>query len=142
MRKVIPISLVLLVLMAAVVFAGGGQQGAASGKPIVGISLPTKEQAFWPLLGAQYEKIFPEAGYKIILEYAEDVPERQIMQVENMITRGAKILMVTPVDGFSLTDVCKKAKEAGCIIISCDRLIMNTKDIDYFVTYDLFKAGV
>ncbi|MDR0718032.1 MAG: sugar-binding protein [Treponema sp.] len=140
MRKVILISLVLVLLASVFVFAGGGQQGA--GKKIVGIALPTKEQPIWPAQGNALTKIFTDAGYQVIIEYAEDMPERQIMQIENMITRGCKYLIITAVDTFSLTDICEKAKDAGIKIISSDRLIMNTKNVDYYVSFDLIRNGI
>jgi putative multiple sugar transport system substrate-binding protein len=112
-----------------------------SSKPIIGISMPTKEQPIWTAQGTRLLEAFEGAGYRTILEYAEDVAERQILQLENMITRGAKYLIIAAVDTYSLTDICGKAKEAGIKVISSDRLIMNTSDLDYYITFDLIRMG-
>ena len=69
---------------------------------------------------------FEELGYKTNLQYAEDVVENQIAQIENMITRGVSALVVAAVDGEALSDVLRKAGEAGIPVISYDRLIRNS----------------
>lgn len=108
---------------------------------LIGIAMPTKEQPIWSAYGTQLKARLDAAGYRTILEYAEDVAERQISQLENMMMQGAKYLIVAPVDTFSLTDVCENAKASGVGVISCDRLIMNTKGVDYYVTFDLIRMG-
>lgn len=129
--------------MAFAVLAGCNKKapGREGGKPTIGIAMPTKEQPIWAANGNRLVEIFSNAGYPTIIEFAEDTPERQIMQIENMITRGAKYIVTTPVDPYSLTDVCGKAKDAGVTVISEGRLIMNTENVDYYVTFDLLRMG-
>lgn len=110
-------------------------------KPIIGIFMPTKEQPIWAQYGKRLEEGFTAAGYEVILEFAEDVAERQIGQIENAITKGAKYVVIAAVDSFALSDVCGKAKEEGIKVISCDRLIMNTDNVDYYVTFDMIRLG-
>ena len=82
----------------------------AGGK--VGISMPTKSSERWVSDGANMVKEFEKLGYKTDLQYAEDVIENQVAQIENMITKGVNILVIAPIDGESLTDVLKKAHDA------------------------------
>ena len=110
-------------------------------KVVVGIAMPTKEQPIWAAYGDKLEVAFQEAGFDTIVEFAEDDTSRQIMQIENMITKGAKYLVVSAVDSFSLSDVCNKAAEAGIRVIAGDRLINNTENVDYYVTFDLIRMG-
>jgi putative multiple sugar transport system substrate-binding protein len=140
-KKLMTILVCILVLGG---FLGCNKKPAAdqgSSKPVIGISMPTKEQPIWSAQGTRLVEAFEGAGYSTLLEYAEDVTERQILQLENMITRGAKYLIIAAVDTYSLTDICGKAKEAGIKVISSDRLIMNTNDVDYYVTFDLIRMG-
>ena len=132
---------VVLACILAVIVIAGCNKSTAGGKTIVGLSMPTKEQPIWAAYGGRLDEAFQGAGYATILEFAEDVPERQIAQLENMITRGAKYLVIAAVDTYALTDICQKAREGGIKVISCDRLIMNTKDLDYYVTFDLVRMG-
>lgn len=110
-------------------------------KVIVGIAMPTKEQPIWASYGKRLVEAFGAAGYDTVLEFAEDDTSRQIMQIENMITKGAKYLVISAVDGYALTDVCDKAAAAGIKVIAGDRLLMNTTNVDYYVTFDLIRMG-
>ena len=118
---------------------GGGT--AAEEKITVGILMPTKEQTIWSTQGDRLVEAYQEAGYDTLIEYAEDSAEDQVMQIENMITKGADVLVIVAVDGAALTDACEKAKEEGIIVIAEDRLITNTDAVDFYVTFDLYKMG-
>ena len=87
-------------------------------------------------------RLFQEQGYKTDLQYAEDVVENQISQIENMITKGVDVMVIASVDGNTLTDVIKKAHDEGIQVISYDRLIRNTPYLTYYATFDNFKVGV
>jgi putative multiple sugar transport system substrate-binding protein len=66
----------------------------------------------------------------------------QIQQLENMITKGCKVLVIASIDGSALTDVLAKAAENDIKVIAYDRLIMNSENVDYYATFDNFKVGV
>lgn len=119
--------------------AGGAAKGAG-GK--VGISMPTKSSERWVNDGANMVKEFEALGYKTDLQYAEDVVENQISQIENMITKGVNILVIAPIDGESLTDVLKKAHNEKIEVIAYDRLIKKSEYVSYYATFDNFKVGV
>ena len=138
MKKVLALILALA-MMATLVACGGGAAG--SDKTIVGILMPTKEQTIWSIQGDRLVEGFEAAGYETLIEYAEDNAANQATQIENMITKGAEVLIIVAVDGAALTDACEKAKEEGILIIAEDRLITNTDAVDYYVTFDLVKMG-
>lgn len=132
----------LMTAALALLLAFGGEARTGEKKDItIGIAMPTKEQPIWAAYGTQLKSYLEGAGYQTILEYAEDVTERQIAQLENMIMQDAKHLIIAPVDTFSLTDVCETARSLGVSVLSCDRLIMNTEAVDYYVTFDLIRMG-
>ena len=108
---------------------------------LIGILMPTKEQTTWSNQARLLEEQFAAAGFTTSTEYAEDDSAKQVMQIENMITKGAKALVIAAVDCAALTDACEKAKEAGCVIVADDRLITNTEAVDYYVTFDLVTLG-
>jgi putative multiple sugar transport system substrate-binding protein len=103
--------------------------------------MPTKEQTIWSIQGERLVAGYQEAGYATEIEFAEDDSARQATQIENMISKGVDALVVVAVDGAALTDACEKAKEAGIVVIAEDRLITNTKAVDFYVTFDLVKMG-
>src|SRR5690606_23590389 len=65
----------------------------------------------------------------------------QIQQLENMITKKCKVLVIASIDGSALTEVLRKAAENGIKVIAYDRLIMNSEHVDYYATFDNFKVG-
>ncbi|HEX7057344.1 MAG TPA: multiple monosaccharide ABC transporter substrate-binding protein [Bacilli bacterium] len=118
----------------------GGKSAAKSG--YVGISMPTKSSERWVHDGQNMVKEFEKLGYKTDLQYAEDVVENQVSQIENMITKGVDVLVIAPIDGESLTNVLEKANKEGIKVISYDRLIKKTPYVDYYATFDNFQVGV
>jgi len=114
-----------------------------SGGIVIGIAMPTHSDESW-LRHTQYVRENCEKlGYtKFDEQWSEDVVSAQISQIENMITKGVKVLIVAAVDGSSLTDVLKKAADQGIKVIAYDRLIMNTPNVDCYITFDNFKVGV
>lgn len=114
--------------------------GSSSGKTI-GILMPTKSSERWIKDGDDMVKGLKELGYSTDLQYAEDVVETQVSQAENLITKGVSALVIANIDGESLTDVCQKAKDAGIPVIAYDRLIKNTPNVDYYISFDNTLVG-
>jgi putative multiple sugar transport system substrate-binding protein len=108
----------------------------------VGIAMPTQSTQRWNQDGGNMKTMFEQAGYKVDLQFGEDIVENQIAQIENMITKGVNILIIAPIDGDSLADVVDKAAEQKIPVIAYDRLIRNTPNISYYATFDNFKVGV
>lgn len=148
MKKNLILLMVFVLLISSLVACKGStdtsnnaSETAAEKKPIVGISMPTKEQPIWTSQGNSLVEILQAQGYETILEYAEDDTSKQLLQLENMITKGAKYLIIAAVDGYALSDLCDKAAQDGVKIIASDRLIMNTENVDYYLTFDLVRLG-
>ena len=138
MKKVLAIILAL-VLVLSMTACGGAKKD--DGQKTIGILMPTKEQTIWSIQGDRLVAGYQAAGYATEIEFAEDDSARQATQIENMISKGVDALIIVAVDGAALTDACEKAKEAGIVVIAEDRLITNTKAVDFYVTFDLVKMG-
>ncbi len=115
---------------------------AAQDKGAVGISMPTKSSARWIADGDNMVKVFKEKGYKTDLQYADDDIPNQLAQVENMITKGVKVLVIAAIDGTTLSGALQKAADKGVKVIAYDRLIRGSKNVDYYTTFDNFQVGV
>jgi putative multiple sugar transport system substrate-binding protein len=118
------------------------QPAWAQDKGPVGISMPTKSSARWIADGENMVRYFKEKGYKTDLQYAEDEIPNQLAQVENMITKGAKVLVIAAIDGTTLSNALQKAADKGVKVIAYDRLIRGSKHVDYYATFDNFQVGV
>jgi putative multiple sugar transport system substrate-binding protein len=114
----------------------------AQQKGTIGVSMPTKSSARWIADGDNMVKSLKEKGYAVDLQYAEDDIPNQLAQIENMITKGVKVLVIAAIDGTTLSDALQQAANKGVKVIAYDRLIRNSKNVDYYATFDNFQVGV
>ena len=126
-------------MMASIAFAA---PAFSQDKGLVGVAMPTKSSARWIADGDNMIKVLQERGYTTDLQYAEDDIPNQLSQIENMITKGAKVLVVASIDGTTLSDVLAQAHNAGIKVIAYDRLIRDTPNVDFYATFDNFQVGV
>jgi putative multiple sugar transport system substrate-binding protein len=131
-----------LALSLAACGSSGDSAGGGGDKGTVGVAMPTKSSERWIADGNNIKKQLQAAGYKVDLQYAEDDIPTQVSQVENMVTKGDKILVVAAIDGTALGDVLKTAQDTGTKVIAYDRLIRETDAVDYYTTFDNEKVGV
>ena len=114
----------------------------AGDKGLIGIAMPTKSSTRWISDGNSMVKDLTAMGYTTDLQYAEDDIPNQLAQIENMVTKGAKVLVIAAIDGTTLSDVLAKAHAAGIKVFAYDRLIRSSPNVDYYATFDNFKVGV
>ncbi|SER35329.1 putative multiple sugar transport system substrate-binding protein [Gracilibacillus ureilyticus] len=124
--------------------SGGGSEdgGEAAEGGLIGVAMPTKSSQRWVDDGNNMVEQLEALGYETDLQYAEDDVDKQIEQIENMIVKGAKALVIASIDGTALTNVLEKANEQGIEVVSYDRLIMESEHVSYYATFDNFQVGV
>ncbi|ATE53467.1 MULTISPECIES: multiple monosaccharide ABC transporter substrate-binding protein [Actinosynnema] len=116
---------------------GGDTEGA-----LIGVTMPTKSSERWVHDGDNIKQALEAKGYKVDLQYAEDQIPTQVNQLENQITKGAKLLIVASIDGKALSNQLEQAKAQNIPVISYDRLILDSPNVDYYASFDNFKVGV
>ena len=116
--------------------------GFAQDKGTVGIAMPTQSSARWISDGSSMVEQFQAAGYGTDLQYAEDDIPNQLAQIENMITKGVKALVIAAIDGTTLSNALESAHAAGIPVVAYDRLIRESGNVDYYATFDNFQVGV
>ena len=131
-----------LVASLAIGLTFGTTVASAQDKGLVGVAMPTKSSTRWISDGNSMVAALAAKGYKADLQYAEDDIPNQLAQIENMITKGAKVLVIAAIDGTTLTNVLQKAADKGIKVVSYDRLIVGSKNVDYYATFDNFQVGV
>jgi ABC-type xylose transport system substrate-binding protein len=145
-RKIVWLAALLAMLTTLVLSGCGRSTDTAAGgngdKGTVGIAMPTKSSERWVADGKNMVDQFQAMGYATDLQYGDDVVQNQVSQIENMITKGVKLLVIAPIDGSSLTTTLQHAADAKIPVISYDRLIKGTPNVDYYATFDNFKVGV
>ncbi|WP_406367376.1 multiple monosaccharide ABC transporter substrate-binding protein [Streptomyces sp. NBC_00645] len=120
-----------------------GQSGAARPEKggTVGIAMPTRASERWITDGNNVVKDLKGMGYKTRLVYGDGDPERQVAQIQDLVTRGVDVLVVAAIDNRSLGKVLQQAADAEIPVISYDRLILGTENVDYYASFDNEQVG-
>ena len=137
---------VLALSLAACGGEGAGGETDTSGKDpkdlTIGVSMPTQTSERWIADGNSVKEKLEAKGYKVDLQYAGDDIPTQSQQVDQMITRGADVLIIAAIDGTALSGQLQTAADKKIPVIAYDRLIRDSKNVDFYVSFDNFKVGV
>ena len=125
MKKILSIALVLMMVLGMCVCA------MAEEAKTVGIAMPTRSLERWNRDGQYLEEQFKADGYEVKMVYSDNDIEQQNNDLANLIADGVDLLIISAIDGESLTQTLAEAKDAGIPVIAYDRLIMNTDAISY-----------
>ena len=117
--------------------AGGIEAGAT-----IGVSLPWLGTQNWKEAEEMFKTELEAAGFKPLIQAADNKVPQQQQQIESMIQNGAKVIVVGPIDGTQLGAVLEEAKAAGVYVIGYDRLLENTTGVDGVVQFGSVKTGV
>jgi putative multiple sugar transport system substrate-binding protein len=107
----------------------------------VGIVLPTKDEPRWIQDETRFKDALGKAGYDVEILFSQGDPAKEKENVEALITKGIKVLIICPHDGAAAAASAEAARAAGVKVISYDRLITNTAAVDYYVTFDSISVG-
>lgn len=124
--------------------AGGGDDKGSvdKGDLLIGVSMPTQTSERWIADGSAVEAGLEDSGYQVDLQYAGDDIPTQGQQIDQMITKGADLLIIAAIDGTALSSQLDAAAAANIPVISYDRLIRDSENVDFYVTFDNYKVGV
>ncbi len=121
---------------------GAGAEGAEAEDLTIGVSMPTQTSERWIADGNNVKEQLEAEGYTVDLQYANDDIPTQSQQVDQMITEGADILVVAAIDGTALSGQLENAAANDIPVISYDRLIRDTENVNFYVTFDNYEVGV
>ncbi|TDT97421.1 monosaccharide ABC transporter substrate-binding protein (CUT2 family) [Streptomyces sp. 846.5] len=121
--------------------ASSSSSGSTAGA-LVGITMPTKSSERWIHDGDNLKAALIKLGYKVDLQYAENDIPTQANQIDNQITKGAKLLIIASIDGTALSTQLQEAGDKHIPVIAYDRLIRNSAKVNYYATFDNYKVGV
>jgi putative multiple sugar transport system substrate-binding protein len=140
-------SAVLALSLAACGGGGAGSSSSGSGNEspedlTIGVAMPTQTSERWIADGNAVKSQLEDEGYTVDLQYAGDDIPTQSQQVDQMITQGADLLIVAAIDGTALSSQLQAAADQGIPVIAYDRLIRDTENVDFYVSFDNYKVGV
>lgn len=129
------LSLALTVLILVGATAPTAIMAATASK--IGVVLPTNSESRWPMALKQFKAIDPN----LQILYSDNNPATEKTNVETLVNKGCKVIIICPFDGKAAAAEADYAKSKGVTVISYDRMIMNTKSVDYYVTFDSIAVG-
>lgn len=123
--------------------SGGGGGGTTSAKKIA-LLLPETKTARYeskdrPLFEAKVKALCSDC--QIIYNNANQDASAQQSQAEAALTNGAKVLVLDAVDGAAAAAIANKAKQSNVPVVSYDRLILNTPNVNYYISFDNQAVG-
>jgi len=132
-----------LVAGAATLALAAGLAPSASAEDWVALLLPENVNPRWESQDARFfiesmAEIAPDV--KVEVFNANNDTSAQQRQAEQALTRGAKVLVVIPIDGESSAVIADSAAEAGVPTIAYDRMI-NSENTSFWVQADLEGMG-
>src|SRR5699024_6561649 len=101
-----------------------------------------KSSERWVADGNNMVEQLEDLGYETDLQYAEDVVENQVSQIENMMTKGVDVVAMAPIDGEALTEVLEQAEVLDFPVIAYDPFSISSYQVSYYATFDNFEVGV
>jgi len=121
--------------------AAGETTAAAKGGLDVGVVLPTKDEPRWVQDEGRFTAALKEAGFTSEVLFSQGSSATEKANVEALITKGIKVLIICPQDGDAAAAAADAAAAAGVKVISYDRLITSTANVNYYVTFDSIAVG-
>jgi D-xylose transport system substrate-binding protein len=126
----------------------GGDDGDNAGRDsneggTVAFLLKESKTARWegfdrPYFTERLKQVCPNC--ELIYNNANQDAARQQQQAEAALTKGADVLVITPVDSKAAAAIANRAKQSNVPVIAYDALI-NDAPIDYFVSFQNEKVG-
>jgi len=156
-RKFAALAAGLTLALSLTACGGGGAGGGSDESPnaggdggtseeteggLIGVAMPTQTSERWIADGNAVKEGLEELGYTVDLQFANDDIPTQTQQIDQMITNGAQALIIAAIDGTALTSQLEAAAAAGIPVISYDRLIRDSENVDFYVTFDNYDVGV
>jgi D-xylose transport system substrate-binding protein len=129
----------LIALLAACVAVTGSFAQAAG--PKIGFVLSTMQEERYQRDKRVFEETVKKLGGTVVFSSSNNSEATQAAEVDNVLSKGVKVLVIQPVNGDTAASLVKQAKQDGVPVIAYDRLIKNA-EIAAYITKDSYKIGV
>jgi fructose transport system substrate-binding protein len=134
--------IVTLCLTASAVWCASATQ--AADQAVVGLITKTDTNPFFVKMKQGAEAAAQKDGVKLLTAAGKFDGDNasQVTAIENMMTAGAKAILITPSDTKAIVPSIKKARAAGVMVIALDTPTEPQDATDALFATDNFKAGV
>jgi D-xylose transport system substrate-binding protein len=114
--------------------------GAVNAQTIVGVSWNNFQEERWKTDEAAIKAALEAAGATYISTDAQSSAAKQLTDIENLISQGAKALIVLAQDADAIQPAVQNALNEGIPVVGYDRLIENPDA--FYITFDNKQVGV
>lgn len=135
MKKILSAAAIAVMMVCA-----GGNAMADAKNPKIGFSIDDLRLERWARDRDYFVAAAEKQGAKVFVQSADASEQRQIAQIENLISRGVDVLVIVPYNATVLNNAIREAKKANIKVVSYDRLAMNS-DIDAYISFDNKAVG-
>jgi D-xylose transport system substrate-binding protein len=135
MKKVIQ-----AISLACAVLVSSGAAHADAKNPKIGFSIDDLRVERWTRDRDYFTAAAEQMGAKVYVQSADASEQRQIAQIENLISRGVDVLVIVPYNATVLNNAISEAKKAKIKVVSYDRLILGA-DVDAYISFDNAAVG-
>jgi D-xylose transport system substrate-binding protein len=128
--------------------AGGGEAAAPAGEDAapagekikVGLSFSDFATERWKNEEVILRGLLEAKGYEVLSQEANQDVKLQNDQIDNMVSQGAKALIIIAQDGDAAVTAVDKAAEAGVAVVAYDRLI-KSPNIAGYISFNNVEVG-
>jgi D-xylose transport system substrate-binding protein len=128
------------VSLACAMLTMAGVAHADAQHPKIGFSIDDLRVERWTRDRDFFTQAAEQLGAKVYVQSADASEQRQMAQIENLISRGVDVLVIVPYNATVLNNTIREAKKAKIKVISYDRLILNA-DVDAYISFDNKAVG-
>lgn len=106
----------------------------------VGFAMATVREERWQRDRDLFKKHCDELGVDCSITVADNDPDKQTNDVDNLLTKGIDVLVIAPQNATQAASMVEKAKAQGIPVVSYDRLI-NSDKLDLYVSHQVPLIG-
>lgn len=131
-----------MILAAGLAAAAAGVSSTAFAQakgPVIGVSWSNFQEERWKTDEAAIKAAIEKVGGTYLSADAQSSPAKQLTDVESLIARGAKALIVLAQDAQAVRPAVQKAVNEGIAVVGYDRLIEIPQA--FYLTFDNVEVG-
>ena len=131
-------------LLAAAVLATASSAALSADQPVIGLITKTDTNPFFVKMKEGATQMAKERGAKLLTAAGKQDGDNagQVTAIENMITAGAKTILITANDSKAIVPAIQKARAKGVMVIALDSPTDPQDATDALFATDNYKAGI
>ncbi|MBE2893761.1 ribose ABC transporter substrate-binding protein RbsB [Spirabiliibacterium falconis] len=110
-----------LTTIASTLLMGLAISTSAVAKETIALAVSTLDNPFFVTLKEGAQKEADKLGYNLLVLDSQNDPAKELANVEDILVRGAKVLLINPTDSQAVANAVIRANKKGIPVITLDR---------------------